>query len=143
MAIETSTNRSTGPETMTGKPLIESDRVEGTTVYGPQGNNIGSIKRLMIEKLSGRVAYAVMSFGGFLGMGAEEHAVPWDKLTYDTSLGGYRTDVSEQQLRGAPSFSRDRNWDWSDRRREQELHDYYGSQYYWETKVLEHEKRIP
>ena len=49
---------------MTGKPLIESDRVEGTTVYDPQGNNIGSIKRLMIEKLSGRVAYAVMSFGG-------------------------------------------------------------------------------
>jgi len=128
---------------MTGKPLIESDRVEGTTVYDPQGNNIGSITRLMIEKLSGRVAYAVMSFGGFLGMGTEEHAVPWDKLAYDTSLGGYRTDITEQQLRGAPSFSRDRNWDWSDRRREQELHDYYGSRYYWETKVLEHEKRIP
>jgi hypothetical protein len=54
---------------MTGKPLIEGDRVEGTTVYDPAGNNIGSIKRLMIEKISGRVAYAVMSFGGFLGMG--------------------------------------------------------------------------
>jgi PRC-barrel domain len=49
--------------TMTGKPLIESDRVEGTTVYDPQGNDIGSIKRLMIEKMSGHVAYAVMSFG--------------------------------------------------------------------------------
>jgi hypothetical protein len=128
---------------MTGKPLIESDRVEGTSVYGPQGNSIGNIKRLMIEKLSGRVAYAVMSFGGFLGMGAEEHAIPWDKLTYDTSLGGYRTDITEQQLRGAPSFSRDRNWDWSDRAQEQELHDYYGAPYYWETRVLEHEKRIP
>ena len=57
--------------TMTGKPLIESDRVEGTTVYDPQGNNVGSIKRLMIEKISGHVAYAVMSFGGFLGMGSE------------------------------------------------------------------------
>jgi hypothetical protein len=132
MTIETSTTRSTSRGTMTGKPLIESDRVEGTTVYDPQGNNIGSIKRLMIEKLSGRVAYAVMLFGGFLGMGAEEHAVPWQKLTYDTSLGGYRTDVTEQQLRGAPSFSRDRNWDWSDRRREQELHDHYGARYYWE-----------
>jgi hypothetical protein len=132
MTIETSTTRSTSRGTMTGKPLIESDRVEGTTVYDPQGNNIGSIKRLMIEKLGGRVAYAVMLFGGFLGMGAEEHAVPWQKLTYDTSLGGYRTDVTEQQLRGAPSFSRDRNWDWSDRRREQELHDHYGARYYWE-----------
>ena len=80
-------------DAMPDKPLIESDRVEGTTVYDPQGNNIGSIKRLMIEKLSGRVAYAIMSFGGFLGMGSEEHSIPWSKLTYDTSLGGYRTDI--------------------------------------------------
>jgi PRC-barrel domain protein len=118
--------------TMTGKSLIESDRVEGTTVYDPQGNNIGSIKRLMIDKLSGQVAYAVMSFGGFLGMGAEEHSIPWNKLTYDTNLGGYRTDITEQQLRGAPSFSRDSNWNWSDRQREQELHDYYKAPYYWQ-----------
>jgi hypothetical protein len=96
---------------MTSKPLIESDRVEGTTVYDPSGNNIGSINRLMIEKISGRVAYAVMSFGGFLGMGTEEHAVPWNKLTYDTNLGGYRTDITEQQLRGAPAFSRDSTYD--------------------------------
>ena len=116
---------------MTGKPLIESDRVEGTTVYDPGGNDIGSIKRLMIEKMNGRVAYAVMSFGGFLGMGAEEHAVPWSKLTYDTNLGGYRTDVTEQQLRGAPTFTRDRDWDWSDRSRERQLHDYYRAPYYW------------
>jgi hypothetical protein len=116
---------------MTGKPLIESDRVEGTTVYDRSGNNIGSIKRLMIEKISGRVAYAVMSFGGFLGMGTEEHSVPWNKLTYDTNLGGYRTDITEQQLRGAPSFSRDRSYDWTDRNRERELHDYYGVPPYW------------
>jgi hypothetical protein len=116
---------------MTGKPLIESDRVEGTTVYDPQGNDIGSIQRLMIEKISGRVAYAVMSFGGFLGMGEEEHAIPWSKLTYDTNLGGYRTDVTEAQLRGAPSFARDPEWDWSDRTREQKLHDYYRAPYYW------------
>jgi hypothetical protein len=111
---------------MTGKPLIESDRVEGTTVYDPQGN-----ERLMIEKLSGRVAYAVMSFGGFLGMGSEEHTIPWSKLTYDTNLGGYRTDITEDQLRGAPAFSRDRDWDWNDRIREQELHDHYRAPYYW------------
>jgi hypothetical protein len=117
--------------TMTGKPLIESDRVEGTTVYDPQGNDVGSIKRLMIEKISGRVAYAVMSFGGFLGMGEEEHAVPWSKLTYDTNLGGYRTDITEQQLRGAPTFTRDSDWDWSDRSRERQLHDYYRAPYYW------------
>lgn len=78
----------------------------------------------MIEKISGRVAYSVMSFGGFLGMGTEEHAIPWNKLTYDTRLGGYRTDITEQQLRGAPAFSRDRNYDWTDRSRERELHDH-------------------
>jgi PRC-barrel domain len=116
---------------MTGKPLIESDRVEGTTVYDPQGNNIGSIKRVMIEKIGGRVAYVVMSFGGFLGMGSQEHAIPWSKLTYDTNLGGYRTDITEKQLSGAPAFARDRDWDWSDRSRERELHDYYRAPYYW------------
>src|SRR4051795_12547318 len=92
------------PGVTTGKPLIESDRVEGTTVYDPSGNNIGSIKRLMIDKVSGKVAYAVLSFGGFLGMGADEFTVPWAKLNYDTSLGGYRTDLTEAQLRGAPKF---------------------------------------
>ena len=122
---------STGSTEMTGKPLIESDRVEGTSVYDPKGNSIGSIKRLMIEKLSGKVAYAVMSFGGFLGMGEDEHAVPWNKLTYDTSLGGYRTDITEEQLRGAPTFYRDRDYTWNDRRRETELHDYYRAPYYW------------
>jgi PRC-barrel domain len=130
--MTTQTTTTPGAGTMTGKPLIESDRVEGTTVYDPQGNNIGSIKRLMIEKVSGQVGYAVMSFGGFLGIGTEEHAIPWNKLTYDTNLGGYRTDITEQQLRSAPSFSRDSSWDWSDRRREQQLHDHYKAPYYWE-----------
>lgn len=119
------------PGERTGKPLIESDRVEGTSVYDPNGSSIGSIKRLMIEKLSGKVAYAVMSFGGFLGMGTEEHTIPWSKLTYDTSLGGYRTDVTEQQLKGAPSFYRDANYDWGDRSREQELHSYWNAAPYW------------
>jgi hypothetical protein len=101
-------------------------------VYDPQGNHLGSIKRLMIEKISGKVAYAVMSFGGFLGMGENEHTVPWSKLDYDTSLGGYRTDIKEEQLRGAPTFYRDRDdYDWSDRERERELHDYWKTPYYW------------
>lgn len=117
---------------MTGKPLIESDRVEGTNVYDPAGSDIGEIKRLMIEKISGKVSYAVMSFGGFLGIGEQEHAIPWSKLEYDTSLGGYRTDITEEQLKGAPAFYRDREYDWSDRARERELHDYWGSPYYWD-----------
>ena len=128
---QTQSQAATATKEMTGKPLIESDRVEGTTVYDPRGNDIGSIKRLMIDKLSGRVAYAVMSFGGFLGIGEDEYAIPWSKLIYDTSLGGYRTDITEDQLKGAPAFSRDRQYDWSDRKREQELHDFYRTPYYW------------
>ena len=93
----------------TGKPLIESDRVEGTTVLDIRGEDIGSIKRLMIDKLSGRVAYAVMSFGGFLGIGAEEHAIPWGKLKYDTSLSGYRTDITVDELQRAPTSHAIRN----------------------------------
>ena len=116
---------------MTGKPLIESDRVEGTAVYDSGEKKIGSITRLMIDKMSGKVAYAVMSFGGFLGLGEEEHTIPWDKLHYDTSLGGYRTDITEEQLRGAPAFYRERDYEWSDRVRERELHDYWRVPYYW------------
>jgi hypothetical protein len=119
------------PNQMTGNPLIASDRVEGTTVYDPSGKSIGSILRLMIEKQSGKVAYAVMSFGGFLGMGQDTHAIPWNKLDYDTSLGGYRTDITAEQLKGAPAFSSERDHDFTDRNRERELHDYWRTPYYW------------
>jgi len=114
---------------MTGKSLIESDRVEGTDVYGTDDAHIGSIKRLMIDKLSGKVAYTVMSFGGFLGIGEEEYVIPWNKLTYDTELGGFRTDITERQLQNSPEFYTGDNW--PDRQREQELHDYWRSPYYW------------
>jgi hypothetical protein len=87
-------------------PLIESDHVEGTAVYDANGKRIGNIKRLVIEKLSGHVAYAVTSFGGFLGVGSEIHTVPWEQLHYDTALGGYKTNITEEQLRKAPEFSR-------------------------------------
>jgi sporulation protein YlmC with PRC-barrel domain len=100
---------------MTGKPLIESDRVEGTAVFDSRGSKIGTIKRLMIDKLSGKVAYSVMSFGGFLGIGDQEHVVPWSKLTYDPGFEGFR-DITEHQLKGAPSFYREGDYSWNDRR---------------------------
>ena len=87
-------------------PLIESDHIEGTAVYDVNGKRIGTITRFVIEKVSGHVAYAVTSFGGFLGMGAEVHSIPWEQLHYDTGLGGYRTSITEDQLRKAPEFSR-------------------------------------
>jgi PRC-barrel domain protein len=95
--------------------LIGSDKVEGTAVYGRDGRSIGSVQRVMIDKISGKVAYAVVSFGGFLGMGEDYYPMPWAKLDYDTSLGGYRVDITEDQLKGAPKFNRSSDWDWSDR----------------------------
>jgi len=70
------TNSNDAPGVMTGKPLIESDRVEGTTVYDRSGNDIGSVKRLMIDKMSGRVAYAVIAFNTFFGFGGDEYTLP-------------------------------------------------------------------
>ncbi len=69
--------------------LIGSDKVEGTSVYGRDEKRIGSVERVMIDKMSGKVAYAVMRFGGFLGMGEKYHPLPWDALRYNTALEAY------------------------------------------------------
>jgi PRC-barrel domain protein len=106
--------------------LIGSDKVEGTNVYGANDQKVGSIERVMINKRSGKVAYAVMSFGGFLGIGDDHYPIPWPTLTYDTRLGGYRTAITEQQLQGAPKYRNDNDWDWQDPARGRKVYDYYG-----------------
>lgn len=88
-------------------PVIESDRVEGTPVYDGDGDRIGTIKRLLIEKMSGNVLFVDITFGGFLGMGVHHRTIPWDNLKYDTELGGYRTNMSEGQVQSAPAFHGD------------------------------------
>ena len=92
--------------------LISSEDVQGTLVYGPGDEEVGEIDHLLIEKVSGRVVYAVMSFGGFLGLAHSHYPIPWSALKYDPSLGGYRTGITEAQLRDAPAFSDD---SWTDR----------------------------
>jgi sporulation protein YlmC with PRC-barrel domain len=87
--------------------LISSEKVRGTSVYNSAGDDLGSIHDLMIDKHSGRVAYAVMSFGGFLGIGEMYHPLPWNALTYDEAKGGYNIDLTPEQLRGAPNYSQD------------------------------------
>jgi len=84
--------------------LIASDKVEGTAVYGTDQKKIGKLERVMIDKLSGKVAYAVLSFGGFLGMGEDYYPTPWSLLKYDTKLGGYRTNLTKDQLEKAPKY---------------------------------------
>jgi hypothetical protein len=106
--------------------LIGSDKVEGTAVYGSDNNKIGTIERVMIDKISGKVSYAVLGFGGFLGIGDDHYPLPWQSLKYDTGLGGYRTNVTEQQLRGAPKYGNENDWNWSDSNRTRGVNDYYG-----------------
>ena len=112
-------------ETESGS-LIGSDKVEGTTVYGADDSKIGTIERVMIDKVSGQVNYAVLSFGGFLGIGDDHYPLPWQSLKYDTNLGGYRTNVTEQQLRGAPKYGNDNDWNWTDTSRTTAVNKYYG-----------------
>ena len=107
--------------------LIGSDKVEGTAVYRSDGTKIGRIERVMIAKVSGEVAYAVMSFGGFMGIGEDYYPLPWSALTYNPELDGYEVNVSEEQLKGAPRFTQHETWDWSSPDRAKTLHDYYGT----------------
>ena len=105
--------------------LIGSDKVEGTAVYGADDAQIGSIERVMIDKRSGKVSYAVLSFGGFLGIGDDHYPLPWESLKYDTNLGGYRTGITEKQLQGAPKYGSENDWSWEDRTRTRGVDDYY------------------
>ncbi|MGE0095277.1 MAG: PRC-barrel domain-containing protein, partial [Alphaproteobacteria bacterium] len=86
--------------------LISADKVEGTSVYNTGDEKIGTIDDVMIDKRSGHVAYAVMSFGGFLGMGEKYHPLPWQMLHYDTAIDGYRVDLDKETLKGAPAYDR-------------------------------------
>jgi len=106
--------------------LIGSDKVEGTAVYGAEETQIGSIERVMIDKLSGKVSYAVLSFGGFLGIGDDHYPLPWGSLKYDTNLGGYRTGITEKQLQAAPKYPSDSDWNWEDHAHTRGVNEYYG-----------------
>ena len=108
--------------------LISSEDVEGTNVYDMAGKKIGEIDHLMIDKISGRVTYAVMSFGGFLVLGHNHYPLPWAALKYNVQLDGYQTGVTEQQLKDAPAFSDD---SWTNRNWEAQTHSYYGVSPYW------------
>ena len=84
--------------------LIASDRVEGTAVRRPNGDMIGHIERLMIDKVSGKVSYAVLSFGGFLGMGTNLLPLPWGRLRYNTKFEAYELDIDRRHPEAVPAI---------------------------------------
>lgn len=108
--------------------LISGKLIQGTRVYSPAGDELGHIEDVMIDTATGRTVYGVLQFGGFMGIGSEQHAIPFGKLRYDSARDGYVTDLTPEQLDQAPR--QDETWrdnrDW-----QQRSHDYYGVQPYW------------
>lgn len=109
--------------------LIASDKVEGTAVYDRSQQRLGSIHNVMLDKYSGQIGYAVISFGGFLGIGESYHPVPWKRLNYDTAAGGYVVDLTRAQLEGAPHYAAD-DLPWADPAYGREVYRYYDTPYY-------------
>ena len=111
-----------------GYDVIAADKVEGTAVYNMAGDKVGTIKNVMIDKLSGKVVYATLAFGGVLGVGAKYHALPWNVLTYNTDLGGYQLDIDREKLEAGPAETEEEltrklgDKDWG-----RKVYDYYGS----------------
>lgn len=106
--------------------LIAASKVEGTSVYNRRGESLGSIYDVMIDKRSGKVAYAVMSFGGFLGMGESYHPLPWEVLDYDEQQVGYVVDLDKERLQNAPSYGVNDAPDWSNPDYGRQIDNYYG-----------------
>ena len=111
--------------------LISSRRVEGTPVYGRDGRKLGTIHSVMIGKRSGQVAYAVLAFGGWLGLGTHVHPVPWQLLTYDVDLDGYRVDMTREQIESAPSMDLDESDRPIDRESQEQLDSYWRTMPWW------------
>lgn len=107
MAMPSDTMETTGRplEADETNRLISSQKVEGTAVYNRNSDRLGTVDHLMIDKFTGHVEYAVMSFGGFLGIGESYHPLPWRVLTYDTRLGGYIVDIDRSRLERAPRYT--------------------------------------
>jgi sporulation protein YlmC with PRC-barrel domain len=107
--------------------LIAASKVNGTSVYDASGESIGSIYDVMLDKRSGRVSYAVLSFGGFLGIGERYHPVPWNALVYSEDLGGYVVNLDRTRLEGAPSYAASETPDWSSPVYQGGIDEYYGA----------------
>ncbi len=111
--------------------LISSSKVEGTAVYNVEGEKLGTVDCVMIDKQSGQVAYAVMSFGGFLGLGEKRHPVPWQSMYFDKSKEGYVVSLSRDELEVAPNLNPGEYGQLGDRAYEETVYTHYKAEPYW------------
>ena len=123
------TTAGTGPDMRhgPGPELMGADTLVGSDVYNRKGENLGDIKEIMLDMRSGHVAYAVMSCGGFLGMGGKLFAVPWDALALDTENKRFVLDVEKDRLANAPGFDKDRWPNMADPKWAEGIREYYGA----------------
>lgn len=112
--------------------LIAAKKVQGTTVYNIGLEKLGTVEDVMIDKGTGRVAYAVLSFGGFLGIGDRYYPLPWEKLDYNGEIGGYVVDIGKGMLEGAPSYTDEATASWDDEAWRRGVYAYYGVHPFWD-----------
>lgn len=112
--------------------VVSADTIIGESVVNREDESLGTIHGLMIDAKEGRIAYAVLSSGGFLGMGDRLFAMPWDALEFASSEEKLILDVDKEKLEAAPGFDKDEEWpDFADRSWGSQVHDYYGFKPYW------------
>jgi sporulation protein YlmC with PRC-barrel domain len=111
----------------TGGRLIAAGKVSGTSVYNANGEKLGSVYDVMLDKKSGRSEYAIMSFGGFLGMGEKYHPLPWHELAYEPSKGGFVINLDKAMLEDAPAYDSGDTTTWGDETWDARVTGYYGT----------------
>ena len=122
-----------GPGQGPGPDVMAAATLDGDKVITSDGEHVGKISDIMLDVRSGRIAYAVLSEGGFLGMGTTLHAIPWSALTLDTDEECFRVDITAQQLKDDPGFDRDHWPSMADATWGTQLHQYYNRQPYWDV----------
>jgi sporulation protein YlmC with PRC-barrel domain len=114
-----------------GPDVMAAATLDGNKVISSDGEHVGKISDIMLDVQSGRIAYAVLAEGGFLGMGATLHAIPWNALTLDTDEKCFRVDITAQQIKEEPGFDKDHWPSMADITWGSELHRYYNRDPYW------------
>ena len=112
--------------------VLAADTLTGDKVVNPQKEDLGKIEHLMIDLTSGRIAYAVLSFGGFLGMGDKLFAIPWSALSVDTVEKSFILNVDKELLKSAPGFDKEHWPDMADHGWGKKVFTYYGAKPYWD-----------
>ena len=111
--------------------VVATDRIDGSAVYSRTGNSLGTVECLMIDKVSGKIAYAVIAIAAVGGECSRRQALPWSVLTYDSLMGGYFVNLDRKILENGPSLGPDEIANWNSETWNRQLHEYYSVPHFW------------